>query len=259
MIPTIIKSNFNIFFIIICLISLISISGCQQLNADDTVLNESSQTTTTPTETQKTPDNNQPIANNTQNIMKLPELKGKAIVVMKVKGKPITIEVDGDNAPITAGNFVDLVKKGVYNGLVFHRVVKQPQPFVAQGGDPQGKDPKVPVARLGTGNYVDPATNSPRYIPLEIMTEGSSEPIYGETTKKAPVLKHEYGVIAMARSQMPDSASSQFYFTLADLPFLDGSYAVFGKVTDGMDVVEAIEQGDRIDSAEVISGLDNLK
>lgn len=71
----------------------------------------------------------------------LPRLQGKATVVMTVKGAPITIELDGTNAPITAGNFVDLVQKGVYDGLVFHRVVREPQPFVVQGGDPQGKDP----------------------------------------------------------------------------------------------------------------------
>jgi peptidyl-prolyl cis-trans isomerase B (cyclophilin B) len=63
----------------------------------------------------------------------------------------------------------------------------------------------------------------------------------------------------MARSSMPDSASSQFYFALADLPFLDGSYAVFGNVTQGMDVVDKIQQGDRIDSAEVTKGIENLK
>ena len=63
----------------------------------------------------------------------------------------------------------------------------------------------------------------------------------------------------MARSQMPDTASSQFYFALADLPFLDGNYAVFGNVTEGMDVVDNIKQGDRIDSAKVVKGIENLK
>ena len=73
-------------------------------------------------------------------------------------------------------------------------------------------------------------------------------------------MKHERGAIAMARSQAPDSASSQFYFALADLPFLDGNYAVFGYVLDdGMKVVDKIQQGDRIDSAKVIEGIDNLK
>ncbi len=193
----------------------------------------------------------------------LPVLEGKATVVMMVNGAPITIAVDGTNAPITTGNFVDLVNRGVYNGLVFHRVVRQPQPFVVQGGDPQSKDPNSRQP-LGTGGFIDPKTGSERRIPLEIKPEGAATPTYGMTLESAgdsglPILKHTRGAVAMARSQAPDSASSQFYFALADLPFLDGSYAVFGTVTDGMDVVDKIQQGDRIESAEVTQGLSNLK
>ena len=81
----------------------------------------------------------------------------------------------------------------------------------------------------------------------------------GTVASQPVVLKHERGAVAMARSGMPDSASSQFYFALSDLEFLNGDYAVFGKVTQGMDVVDAIKQGDRIDSAKVVSGLENLK
>lgn len=188
----------------------------------------------------------------------LPRLEGKATVEMTVKGSPITIEVNGQEAPITAGNFVDLVERGFYNGLTFHRVVKDPQPFVAQGGDPKG---------VGTGGFVDPQTQKTRYIPLEIALEGEASPTYGRplgqqagsSSAPAVVLKHSRGAVAMARSQMPDSASSQFYFALSDLEFLDGDYAVFGYVTSGMDAVEAIEQGDRIESARVVSGLENLK
>lgn len=253
-------------FLILFFITTISLSGCQQLGANTTTENISA----TPEETIKSenPLEKPPeISQNTQNTMNLPRLEGKATVVMKVNGKPITIEVDGDNAPLTAGNFVDLVQKGIYNGLVFHRVVKEPQPFVVQGGDPQGKNPNFPASALGTGGYNDPQTNKQRYIPLEIRPEYDEtkedvvipDIVYGATITQAPQLKHEYGVIAMARSQSPDSASSQFYFTLADLPFLDGSYAVFGKVTEGMDIVNTIKQGDRIDSAEVISGAENLK
>lgn len=91
----------------------------------------------------------------------LPTLNGPATVEMVVNGATITIEVDGDNAPVTAGNFVDLVNRGVYDGLVFHRVVREPQPFVVQGGDPQSKDPNVPAQALGTGSFVDPDTNAP--------------------------------------------------------------------------------------------------
>lgn len=194
----------------------------------------------------------------------LPVLEGKATVVMTVKGSPITIEVDGTNAPITAGNFVDLVNRGVYDGLVFHRVVRQPEPFVVQGGDPQSKNSKFPQQQLGTGGFINPSTGEQRYIPLEIKPEGAETPVYGQTLESAgvsdpPELQHTRGAVAMARSQQPDSASSQFYIALADLPFLDGSYAVFGRVTDGMNVVDKIQQGDRIESAKVTQGLENLK
>lgn len=193
----------------------------------------------------------------------LPTLAGSATVAMVVNGGTITIEVDGDNAPVTAGNFVDLVNRGVYNGVAFHRVVREPQPFVVQGGDPQSTDPNVPVQQLGTGSFIDPDTGSARYIPLEIKPASAATPLYSQTFEQArisepPLLTHSRGVVAMARSQFPNSASAQFYFTLADLPFLDGSYAVFGRVTAGMDVVDGIQQGDRIDSATVTSGLENL-
>lgn len=194
----------------------------------------------------------------------LPVLEGNATVVMTVKGSPITIEVDGKDAPITAGNFVDLVQRGVYNGLVFHRVVRSPQPFVVQGGDPQSKDPNFPQSRLGTGGFVDPKTGEQRYIPLEIKPKGGTSPLYSRTLESdgissPPTLRHTRGAVAMARSQPPDSASSQFYFALSDLAFLDGNYAVFGYVTQGMDVVDKIQQGDRIESAKVTQGAEHLK
>ncbi|MGK7951041.1 MAG: peptidylprolyl isomerase [Xenococcaceae cyanobacterium] len=196
----------------------------------------------------------------------LPKLEGKAKVKLVVNGSPIIMELDGNEAPMTAGNFVDLVERGVYDGLAFHRVVKQPQPFVAQGGDPQSKDPDFPVSRMGTGGFIDPDTGERRFIPLEIKLEGETEPTYSKALGRqagfsapSPVLKHDRGAVAMARSQAPDSASSQFYIALADLEFLDGDYAVFGKVIEGMDVVDGIEQGDRIESAETIEGAENLK
>lgn len=196
----------------------------------------------------------------------LPRLLGKATVEMAIEGQnsPIVINLDGTKAPITAGNFVDLVSRGVYDGLMFHRVVREPQPFVVQGGDPQSKDPTFSPEQLGTGNYIDPTTSEPRYIPLEITPQGSEEPVYSQTFKKAgisvrPALKHTRGAVAMARSPYPDSASSQFYFALADLPFLDGSYAVFGYVTEGINVVDSIVRGNRIKYAKVVQGLENLK
>jgi len=194
----------------------------------------------------------------------LPKLNGKATVVMTVNASPITIEVDGINAPITAGNFVDLVQKGVYDGLAFHRVVREPQPFVVQGGDPQSKDRDVPLNNLGTGGFIDPKTSRERYIPLEIKPQEATAPVYSKTLENAgiqqqPVLSHTRGAVAMARSQPPDSASSQFYFALTDLSFLNGNYAVFGYVTQGMkEVVDQIEAGDRIESARIVEGLENL-
>ncbi len=191
-------------------------------------------------------------------------LEGKATVEMVAKGGTVVMEIDGTDAPVTAGNFIDLVQKGVYNGLVFHRVVRDPQPFVVQGGDPQGKDPNFPTEQLGTGSYIDPATKQPRYIPLEILPEKAIAPIYSKTLSDAginaaPKLKHKRGAVAMARSQFPDSASSQFYITLADVNFLDGSYAVFGYVTSGMETVDKIQQGDRIESIKITKGIENFK
>jgi len=183
-------------------------------------------------------------------------LNGEAKVVMTVNGAPLTITLDGNNAPITAGNFVDLVQRGFYDGLIFHRVIREPQPFVAQGGDPDG---------VGTGGFFDPATNRQRYIPLEIKSSGNDQPNYSkafgrQTGNPDPVvvLPHRRGAIAMARSRAADSASSQFYFALSDIGFLDGDYAVFGYVTDGLEVLDGIQQGDRIESVTVIEGLENL-
>jgi peptidyl-prolyl cis-trans isomerase B (cyclophilin B) len=193
---------------------------------------------------------------------KLPRLEGEATVVMTVGGQAITIKVDGKNAPISGGNFVDLVQKGVYNGTVFHRVVREPQPFVVQGGDPMSKDPATDPQAYGTGSYIDEETKQSRYIPLEIKTSGSTT--YGKTLDQAqvtekPVLKHSRGAVAMARSNDPNSASAQFYFTLGDVNFLDGNYAVFGTVSEGMEVIDKIEAGAVIDSAEVTAGAENLK
>jgi peptidyl-prolyl cis-trans isomerase B (cyclophilin B) len=185
-------------------------------------------------------------------LAKFVQLKGAATVELKVKYGTIKIELDGDNAPVTAGNFADLVKRGVYNGLTFHRVVNEPTPFVAQGGDPLGN---------GTGNFVDPATSKTRYIPLEILPDEAKQPVYGQilAPTQKPKLRHNKGAIAMARSQQPNSASCQFYFALDDIYFLDGSYAVFGYVTEGMEFVKQIKVGDVIESVTITKGVENLK
>ena len=244
--------KFPQFFVAWLIIFALTLGGC-------TSGIESSNTSPTSAATTSTQTVSKPTNESILGMKDLPRLEGKATVVMTVNGAPITIELDGMNAPITAGNFVDLVQKGVYDGLVFHRVVRDPQPFVAQGGDPQSKDPKFPATRLGTGGYIDVKTGSERRIPLEIKPKGANEPIYSKTITEKPELQHKQGAIAMARSQMPDSASSQFYFALADLSFLDGNYAVFGNVTEGFDVVNNIKQGDRIESAKVTQGAENLK
>jgi cyclophilin family peptidyl-prolyl cis-trans isomerase len=138
-------------------------------------------------------------------------------VIMETGKGRITIELYEDKAPVTTGNFIDLVQRGFYSGLAFHRYEAG---FVIQGGDPRGN---------GTGGYVDPATGRERTIKLEV----------------SPDLKHgEAGAVAMARSQNPNSASCQFYITLGPAAFLDRNYAVFGRVIDGMDAVQKLRAGD---------------
>ena len=183
-------------------------------------------------------------------------LQGRAIVEMSTSRGDITIEVDGDAAPLTAGNFVDLVNRGVYDGTMFHRVVKEPVPFVVQGGDPQSSDRSIPLTKLGTGSFVDPSSGQARLIPLEIRFNSEESPRYSRVSANPSelanlTLNHERGAVAMARSQAPDSASAQFYIALRPLPELDGRYAVFGRVTAGLDVVDQIEQGDRITRASL--------
>ena len=187
-----------------------------------------------------------------------PCLKGKATVLLSTSRGSVTLELDGDAAPVTAGNFVDLVRRGVYDGTVFHRVVREPVPFVVQGGDPASKDPSTPRSAYGTGSFIDPTTAQARYIPLEVKFTNEAQPRYSRVTSNpSDLLKiqlpHDRGALAMARSQAPDSASAQFYIALKPLPELDGRYAVFGRVVKGMDVVDAIQADDRITKAELLS------
>ncbi len=127
-------------------------------------------------------------------------------------GGEIELELYGDVAPETVSNFKSLVEQGFYNGLTFHRIIKG---FMIQGGDP-----------LGTG-----MGGSDKKIKGEFMANGFNNP-----------LKHTRGVISMARSAMPNSASSQFFIMHADTPHLDGSYAAFGKVTKGIEIVDEIAE-----------------
>ena len=183
-------------------------------------------------------------------------LQGKTSVVITTTRGNFTVEVNGDAAPLTAGNFVDLVRRGTYDGTMFHRVIREPVPFVVQGGDPLSSDRATPLNQLGTGNFVDPQTGQVRMIPLELRFDGEDAPRYSRVTSNPSELdrltvRHERGAVAMARSQAPDSASAQFYVALRPLPELDGRYAVFGRVVDGLDVVDSIEQGDRITTARL--------
>ena len=132
------------------------------------------------------------------------------VVIEMENGKKIKIELDHAAAPISAENFEKLAREGFYDGLKFHRVIKG---FMIQGGDPKGN---------GTGG--------PGYtIKGEFAANGVDNPI-----------KHERGVIAMARAADPDSAGSQFFIVHEDSLFLDGQYAAFGKVVEGMDAVDEI-------------------
>ena len=142
-------------------------------------------------------------------------MPNRTAILETVKGT-IKFELKESEAPITTKNFIDLTNKGFYNGLIFHRV--EPG-FVIQGGDPKGD---------GTGG-------SDKTIPLEI----------------APSLTHKKGAVGMARSQDPNSASSQFYICIEDAKFLDKNYAVFGQVTEGQNVVSNIRKGDKILKATI--------
>jgi peptidyl-prolyl cis-trans isomerase B (cyclophilin B) len=189
----------------------------------------------------------------------VPCLQGSAVVRLETSRGSVEISLDGQSAPLTAGNFVDLVRRGAYTNTVFHRVVRDPVPFVVQGGDPSSADPKVSPSQYGTGSFVDPATGEARLIPLEIALQGEAQPRYGEEITAPAIsrklrLGHQRGAVAMARSNDPNSASAQFYVALEALPELDGRYAVFGRVSRGMDVVDRIEQGDRLLRAQVIEG-----
>ena len=188
-----------------------------------------------------------------------PCLSGTAVISLETSKGEVQLSLDGGAAPLTAGNFVDLVKRGTYNGTVFHRVVKDPVPFVVQGGDPASADPKVPSSQYGTGDFLDPVTGESRQIPLELKLSKEPLPRYGQplsspVLNRDLVLTHQRGAVAMARSNDPNSASAQFYVALEALPELDGRYAVFGRVTKGMDVIDRIQQGDRIVKAKVIEG-----
>ena len=132
------------------------------------------------------------------------------VVIEMENGRQIKLELYPDKAPVTVENFLKLVKDGFYDGLIFHRVIKD---FMIQGGDPQGTG-------MGGPGW---------HIKGEFLQNGVVNPI-----------KHTRGVISMARAMDPNSAGSQFFIMHQDAPHLDGGYAAFGHVVSGMDVVDEI-------------------
>ena len=143
------------------------------------------------------------------------KVKQSAVITME-KGGEIKIEFFPEDAPKTVENFVTLAKKGFYDGLTFHRVIPG---FMAQGGDPKG---------TGTG--------------------GPGYTIKDEFNKR----KHVRGTVAMARTNAPNSAGSQFYICFAPQAHLDGQYTVFGQVTSGMEAVDKIKVGDKMKTVKIV-------
>uniref|UniRef100_A0A2P2K511 peptidylprolyl isomerase n=3 Tax=Rhizophora mucronata TaxID=61149 RepID=A0A2P2K511_RHIMU len=202
-----------------------------------------------------------------ENYQNMPLLKGRAAVDMKVKVKDnpnldecvFRIVLDGYNAPVTAGNFIDLVERHFYDGMEIQRA----DGFVVQTGDPTGP----------AEGFIDPSTEKTRTIPLEIMVNGEKSPFYGATLEELGLYKAQtklpfnaFGTMAMARDEFEDnSASSQVFWLLkeseltpSNANILDGRYAVFGYITENKDLLADVKVGDVIESMQVVSGLDNL-
>ncbi len=187
----------------------------------------------------------------------IPCLQGKAIIEITTNRGVITLELDGLNSPVTAGNFLDLINKRVYDRTVFHRVIRMPVPFVVQGGDPMSKDPNTLKINYGKGSYIDPKDGQVRFIPLEIKLKSEEKPRYNQLVINPKQLSelelvHQKGSLAMARSQTPGSGSSQFYIALKPLPELDGRYSIFGKVIEGLSILDRIREGDIILKTKII-------
>lgn len=188
-------------FLLVLAVLVMGLSACGSSKSD----------TTSETKATKAPKATETAEATKEPESKTTDTKGKHHAKIKVKKYgTIEVELDGDTAPITVANFVKLVNKKFYDGLTFHRIISG---FMIQGGDPLGD---------GTG--------------------GSDETIKGEFSSNGVEnnISHKRGVISMARSSDPDSASSQFFIMHQDSTYLDGEYAAFGKVTKGMDVVDKI-------------------
>ena len=190
----------------------------------------------------------------------LPRLLGRADVELTTTAGTMVLTLDGYNAPISAGNFADLVSRGFYDGLGFDRVEDF---YVIQLGDPEGPE----------DGFIDPATGQKRTLPLEIRAIGEELPLYGESFYEAglweaePVLPFSArGTLALARYDGDyNSASSQFFIFLAEpeltpagLNLLDGNFSTFGYVTRGLETLYDITLEDQVIGAKLISGEENL-
>jgi peptidylprolyl isomerase len=190
----------------------------------------------------------------------LPQLKGRATVDVETTQGTMTMIVDGYSAPINGGNFVDLVNRGFYDGLPFTPLEDN---FVVQTGDPPGEE----------AGFIDPKTKQYRAIPLEILMKREELPTYGITLEDAGIYLPDlalpfnaYGAVALARPSMDaNGGSSQFFFFKFDneltppgFNLMDGRYSVFGYVVDGKEVLDKLTDKDKIISAKVVAGLDNL-
>lgn len=188
-------------FLLVLAVLVMGLSACGSSKSD----------TTSETKATKAPKATETAEATKKPESKTTDTKGKHHAKIKVKDYgTIEVELDGDTAPITVANYIKLVNEKFYDGLTFHRIMSG---FMIQGGDPLGN---------GTG--------------------GSDETIKGEFSSNGVEnnISHKRGVISMARSSDPDSASSQFFIMHQDSTYLDGEYAAFGKVTKGMKVVDKI-------------------
>tara|TARA_Y100001968_G_scaffold174810_1_gene160229 strand:- start:1985 stop:3064 length:1080 start_codon:yes stop_codon:yes gene_type:complete len=191
----------------------------------------------------------------------LPRLLGRATVEIATSKGNMTAIIDGYNAPLTAGAFIDLALKGFYNKLPINRAEEF---FVLQTGDPAGSE-------IG---YIDPETKEERHVPLEIRVPGSEEIIYNNTFEElglyteTPVLPFAtMGTLGWAHSEKSlDDGSSQFFFFLyeaelnpAGRNLIDGRYSAFGYVIEGADILNKLEIDDQIISINVLDGSDRLQ
>ncbi len=190
----------------------------------------------------------------------LPQLKGRATVEFKTTQGDLTAVLDGYSAPVTAGNFADLVQRGFYDKMPIDHTEDF---YVVQTGNPPGPEE----------GFIDPKTKQYRAVPLEILAKGDKVPTYGITFEDAgrpldqPVLPFSsYGAMALARpNEEPNGGSSQFFFFLfepeltpAGINLLDGRYSIFGYVTAGNELLGKFSTSDQIISAKIVSGAENL-